>query len=85
METFNKENQMTNVEKMVLKQFEKKAELRNKYASMSDSKLYDLEESLYALWRNDKDNVELSNKIQEVEDELTRREDEREYRAEAGY
>lgn len=76
---------MTNVEKMVLKQFEKKAELRNKYASMSDSKLYDLEESLYALWRNDKDNVELSNKIQEVEDELTRREDEREYRAEAGY
>ena len=76
---------MNNIEKMVLKQFEKKAELRNKYASMSDSKLYDLEESLYALWRNDKDNVELSNKIQEVEDELTRREDEREYRAEAGY
>lgn len=75
---------MNDLEKMILKQFEKKTELRNKFQGMSDTKLYDLEESLYAQWRNDRHNVELCNKIEEVEDELTRREDERMARAEAG-
>ena len=75
---------MNDIEKTVLKSLETKSMIKMKFKDMTDSQLEKLESELYDLWRNDRHNVVLCQQIQDVQDELTNREDEAMWRSEIG-
>lgn len=76
---------MNDIEKTVLKSLETKSMIKMKFKDMTDSQLEKLESELYDLWSNDRHNVVLCQQIQDVQDELTNREDEAMWRSEIGW
>ena len=73
---------MNDLEKQVLVAFQKRKEIEDKYKDMSDDQLMQLESELVDLWENDRHNDVLNDRIREVQDELTNREDESMWRSE---